>query len=71
MNQATNLPNLGKQVKKFIGKVTRENEEVQKRFMEKDYVQNLYGTRYIGGGSMLYITEDVHEAFQELLKKLS
>ena len=70
MNQATNLPNLGKQLKKFIGKVMRENEEVQKRFMEKDYVQNLYGTRYIGGGSRLYITEDVHEAFQELLKKI-
>lgn len=67
MNQATNLPNLGKQVQKFIGKAVRENEEVQKRFMEKDHVQNLYRTRYIGDG-MLFITKDVHEAFQELLK---
>lgn len=68
MNQATNLPNLGKQVKKFIGKVTRENKEAQKRFMVKGYDPRIV-YQMIFKGSLLIITTDVHEAFMELLRK--
>ena len=75
MVKAKNLPNLGKQTQKVIGKMVRENKQVQKRAISKDYNPRkdttLYSMKYdMKKREELYITKSVHNAFVRLLENI-
>lgn len=75
MNEVKNLPNLAKQVQKTIGKVNRENAEVQRRAMMENYDiskdPTLYQVKFDGLHSKeLFITKSAHKAFDRLLEKV-
>jgi len=75
MAEVKNLPNLAKQIQKTIGKISRENEEVQRRAMMENYDMRKDPTLYQVKFDTLYhkelfITKSAHKSFDRLLEKV-
>ena len=75
MAEVKNLPNLAKQIQKTIGKISRENEEVQRRATMEDYDMRKDPTLYqVKFDTLhhkeLFITKSAHKSFDRLLEKV-
>lgn len=75
MTEVKNLPNLAKQTQKIIGKMIRENKQIQERATSKEYNPNkdttLYNIKYdVLKHEELYTTKSVHSAFVRLLENV-
>ncbi|WP_260206399.1 hypothetical protein [Lactobacillus acidophilus] len=72
MNKARNLPNLAKKIKRIIGKMVRENNELLEKSMTEDYDMkrdpNLHAVKF--GNKLLFITKSAHEDFVNLLENV-